>query len=139
LSIVERRQDVAAPCFLDYLDLQIQAAEVARARAVACLAACEDGVESLVQVYAENGCSEAAAEPYVRRLDELRSRLTASQTSRLLTVKQAAERLRLTKPDGSPRDSAYKTVKSAGGKMIAGKLMIAEDALEAFVQNGRSR
>jgi hypothetical protein len=54
----------------------------------------------------------------------------------MLSAVQAAERLRLTKPDGSPRDSAYTVIQRAGGQKIAGKWTIAETDLNEYMRGG---
>ena len=74
---------------------------------------------------------------FLGRLDLLRKQLHASVNSvRMLNAVQAAERLRLIKPDGTPRDSAYNVIEKAGGQKIAGKWTIAEGDLDTYLRGG---
>jgi len=78
--------------------------------------------------------AEATSEESIDKLNELRTRLdVGGSPSNMLNVKQVAWRLGLVKPNGTPRETAYKLAEQLGTK-IANKWYVAEDALEAHVR-----
>jgi hypothetical protein len=57
-------------------------------------------------------------------------------TDRDLTAREAATMLRLTKPDGSPRDSFYKLAPALGGYRVTGGWRFPRAGIETYRKNG---